>query len=474
MDIRREIANRRLERINKEGYGLSAIIPEEREFPLVDFSKGPFVICEVKRGSPSKGGFAKGLDAISQAKHYQDSGVKHVSVLTEEDRFLGSLNDLMEIKRNCKNIAVLRKDFLLDREDVKTSYLCGADAFLLITSLLDKETLYDLYNYGVSLGMTPLVELHDREDVEKVRDLKPSLTGINSRNLKTFEIDPLRPLKIRSYIDWECNVIYESGVSNPSDGLFVRDAGFSGLLVGEWAVKDKKLASNLVELYKGKGVYNAWELLYKNYSESCPFVKVCGITNRGDAEFVQELGADMLGFILADSPRKVEPEFVRSLKDIDILKVGVVVLKEGETLPTEYLSLIEEGFLDFIQFHGFETPELCRSYDIPYYKALRVKDESVLEELDRYKPVSLVDAFCEHEMGGTGKQIDGILVKAVKNSGNLWLAGGLNPDNIGEIVEDFRPELIDVSSGVEQSPGIKDRDKLIKYFETLRSLNEEV
>lgn len=470
MDIRREIADRRLERIKDEGYGLSATIPEEREFPIVNFAEGPHVICEVKRGSPSKGGFAKTLDAKNQAKHYEDAGVRHISVLTEEDRFLGSLNDLMDIKRECKSAAILRKDFLLDREDVKVSYLCGADAFLLITSLLDKDTLYDMYHYGISLGMTPLVELHDRDDVDKVRDLKPFLTGINSRNLKTFEIDPLRPLKIRSYIDWDCKVIYESGVKTESDGIFVRDAGFSGLLVGEWAVKTKGLASDLVQLYKGVPGRNSWEELFKNYSADKPFVKVCGITRREDAQVVAESGADLMGFILAKSPREVDLDLIRSLKDIDILKVGVVVLNENEKLPEDIITMVEEGYLDFIQFHGNEDSESCSSYNIPYYKALRVKDSSSLKTMDNYR-VTLLDAFSEGAMGGTGKQIDKELVEEAKGRGNLWLAGGLNPDNLEEIYRAFKPELIDFSSGVESSPGVKDHEKLNNMFEVI---NEKI
>lgn len=469
MDIRQEIADKRLLRIESEGYGLSVNIPLERSFPLNDFSKGPFVICEVKRGSPSKGLFAKGLNAVDQAELYQKSGVNHVSVLTEEDRFYGSLQDIMDIKTKCPTLPVLRKDFLLDLKDVETSYLCGADAFLLITSLLSKNDLISMYNLGIKLGMTPLVEIHDKNDVEKLRDLKPKLVGINSRNLKTFVIDPLRPLKIRSYIDWDCDVIYESGIKSKHDAEFVRDSGFSGVLVGEWAVKIDNLANELVSVFKSNKILSPWEKLFNRYSSKRPFVKICGLTNLDDVCLAKELGADMLGFILAPSPRKVDIDFIKSIIDVKgVLKVGVVVLKQDEVLQEDIKLLIKNNFLDFIQFHGDETYEQCLNSGVPFYKALSIKGSESINSMCNYGPVSLIDSFSKNERGGSGKVINKKFTILARENENLWLAGGLNPDNIKNIVREFSPELIDVSSGLESSPGIKDEEKMRKFFKELK------
>jgi len=468
MDIRKEIAINRAKRIKSEGYGLSVVVPKKREFPLNNFNQGPWVICEVKRGSPSKGKFAEGLNAIEQASIYQKSGVKHVSVLTEEDRFYGSLKDLMDIKRNCPELSVLRKDFLLDDDDIKTSYLCGADGFLLIASLLEKEDLYRMYKIGIELGMTPLVELHDEEDVKKVLDLKPQLVGINSRNLKDFTIDPLRPLKIRSYITWECSVIYESGIKTRNDAEFAHDCDFSGVLVGEWAVKKKGLANELIQVFKSGKKVSPWNKLFKKYNDSKPFIKICGITNRDDAILAKDLGADMLGFILADSPRRVTVDFIKSIKDIDgPLKVGVVVFNDKEPFPKEYTELIKSGYLDFIQFHGDESPEYCNNTCVPYYKAFRIKDQDSFKDTGKYSLVDLVDSFSSESYGGSGKLINKDYTLIARKNSNLWLAGGLNPENIKEIYKEFKPELVDVSSGVELKPGIKIHDKMRKFFEEL-------
>lgn len=469
MDIRKEIYDKRALRIETEGYGLSVEVPKDRTVPLINFMSEPFIICEVKRGSPSKGKFASGLNAADQAGHYYNSGVKHVSVLTEEDRFFGSLQDLIDIKSNYPKLSVLRKDFLKDIRDVEVSYLCGADAILLIASLLEKDTLVSMYNKAKELGMTALVELHDKDDADKVRDVKPELTGINSRNLKNFTIDPLRPLKIRSYIDWDTKVIYESGIKTPSNGEFARDCGFAGVLVGEHAVKDKTLAKDLVELYNKERQFSPWERLFKNYKSDSPFIKICGITNREDFEKSVELGADLTGFILADSPRKVDTNFIKSLGvDKKVLKVGVVVLKDGEDLNPEIVNLVKDGYLDFIQFHGDETPEKCEDYGVPYYKAHRIKDEKSLELLGNFGPVDLIDSFSSEAYGGTGKTIDKGLTRLASEKGNLWLAGGLNPDNIKDIVKEFKPDLVDVSSGIEKEPGKKDHVKLEKYMMELK------
>lgn len=469
MDIRREIANKRAARIKEEGYGLSIEIPTKRKFPIVDFFVEPFIICEVKRASPSKGKFAKELNAVRQATHYQKSGIKHISVLTEEDRFSGSLKDLMDIKSSCPGIAVLRKDFLLDLEDIKTSFLCGADAFLLIASLLNKELLESMYTYGEELGMTPLVEVHDFADVQKVRDLKPKLTGINSRNLKTFKIDPLRPLKIRSYIDWPTHVIYESGIKSVEDGIFARDNGFSGILVGEWVVKNESLAGDLARIYAQGRSYSPWQKLFTKYSDKRPFIKVCGITNREDALLASELGADLLGFILAPSPRRVEEDFIKSLKDIsDPLKVGVVVLKPGEGLPKSVKNLVNKGYLDFIQYHGDESPRQCAAGAVPYFKALRIRNLNSMENMGTYSKADLLDSYSKSVNGGTGKRISKNIIKEAAKSPNLWLAGGLNPENITEIIKKYSPGLIDVSSGIESYPGKKDEVKMRKYFRELK------
>ncbi|MFW6261108.1 MAG: bifunctional indole-3-glycerol phosphate synthase/phosphoribosylanthranilate isomerase, partial [Spirochaetota bacterium] len=130
--IRDEIVARRRARISAEGHALGADVPAERIAPLVRFLRAPRLVCEIKRKSPSRGAIDAGLDPVELAGRYVSRGVRSVSVLTEEDFFAGSLADLMAVKRAHPNLAVLRKDFLVDEEDVEVSYRAGADAVLLI------------------------------------------------------------------------------------------------------------------------------------------------------------------------------------------------------------------------------------------------------------------------------------------------------------------------------------------------------
>ena len=481
-DIRAEIAERRSVDIEKFGAAQGLNLPAERAVPVVPFLREPGVICEVKRCSPSVKNIDKGLDPVALASKYAASGIKSISVLTEQNYFSGSLKDLMDIKSKLSDTAVLRKDFLLTEEDVEISYRAGADAFLLIASLLDADRLRAMYELGVKLGMTPLVELHSRDDIAKAADFKPGLVGINSRDLKIFKIKPLQPLKIRSLIDWECRIVYESGIKTGYDIDFVRGAGFDAVLVGEAAVRDSAFAGQLSSAFGAEGSarsehrpdgrFEFWRSLYRRFrlyvnEPVRPLVKICGITNHDDLGKVISLGADAAGFILAESPRRVEPSFIESCRDFDILKIGVVVLKEGQPLPDEIAALLESGALDAIQFHGNELPAEYLKW--PGYKALRIKSaEDAASAETTAGPAVLIDAFSATAGGGTGKRIAPELIAAVAAQQTLWLAGGINPGNVFSIIREFGPELIDISSGVESAPGVKDHEKLDALFKEIK------
>ncbi len=467
-DIRAEIAARRAEDIKQKGAAQGIKIPSERILPLVPFLQQPGVICEVKRRSPSVDNINTGLDPVAQARNYVSAGIKSISVLTEQNYFSGSLDDLIKIKTALPQTAILRKDFLISEEDVEISYKAGADAFLLIASLLDSEKLRSMYELGLKLGMTPVVELHSSDDIKKAAGFRPDLVGINSRDLKSFTIKPLQPLKIRTMINWDCRIIYESGIKTEYDIDFVEGSGFNAVLVGEAVVRDASFAEKLAAAFtSGRSSddfrFKFWRKLYSRVRTGAPLVKICGITNHDDLEAVISLGGDVAGFILAESPRKVEPEFIESCRSYDILKVGVVVLDREELLPGEIVALLKSGALDAVQFHGNELPSEYLKW--PGYKAVRIKDADSVDEAGSLPgPAVLIDAFSRDAHGGTGKRIETELVRKVAKQQSLWLAGGLNPGNIYDIINGFSPELIDISSGVESAPGIKDHFKMIRLL----------
>ena len=475
---------------------LGSRVPQERAAPLVTFLGDPPLICEVKRRSPSRGNINAGLDPVELAGRYLANGARSISILTEEDYFHGTLDDLMAVKRAYPQCAVLRKDFLVDREDIDVSYRAGADAVLLIAAALSATGLRQLMLAARELGMTALVELHDLDDVNKVRDLAPGVVGINARNLSTFAVDLLAPLRLRRLIDWEHQAVFESGIVTREDARLVAQAGFNAILVGEAVVREPGriplIAAGLRDPRAGVQTVHPtadfWRRLAQRTApanetspggtESLgatrnpgrrPLVKICGITNREDAARAVELGADLLGFVFAHSPRRADPELVKSLGDLDVLKVAVVVTGgEHGPLPETVASLLAGGFVDAVQFHGDESPEQCAAWATPYYRALRLSEPDDAAMIRSYGcPRVLVDARSAHAYGGTGKQLAPDLVRAAAANGPLWLAGGLNEKNIAGVVRDYRPELVDASTGLEASPGRKDHQRLERFFKEL-------
>ena len=206
----------------------------------------PLLICEIKRRSPSRGAIAPGLDAVEQARRYAAAGVRAVSVLTEPDHFGGALADLIAVKAACPHLSVLRKDFLLDERDLEVSHRAGADAVLLLAACLSADELGRLYRHALALGMTPLVEVHDAADLARARAVRPLLTGINSRDLTTFEVDTTLPARLRPAVDWPTTLLFESGIHCAEDAAFARAAGFDGVLVGEAVVRRPELVAELL------------------------------------------------------------------------------------------------------------------------------------------------------------------------------------------------------------------------------------
>ena len=194
-------------------------------------------------------------------------------------------------------------------------------------------------------------------------------------------------------------------------------------------------------------------------------VKICGITNLADALGAVEAGADLLGFIFCEtSPRHVTvavaAEIAQQLPS-HIVKVGVFVNAPDELV----LEAISACGLNMLQFHGEEKPEDCTKFGVMSIKAFRVRDAQSLEALHDYPTDAwLLDTFAERQAGGTGRTFDwDLAVRAQRFGKPIFLAGGLDPANVIEAVRRVRPFAVDVSSGVEASPGKKDPAK-VKVF----------
>ncbi len=195
--------------------------------------QGPVsVIAEVKRASPSKGDLGDIPDPAALAQIYEQGGAAMISVLTEEDRFKGSLDDLKAV-RQAVDIPVLRKDFIVTPYQVHEARAYGADAVLLIVAALEQNVLVSLIERVRSLGMTPLVEAHSRLEVFQALEAGADLIGVNARNLKDLTVDRGTVVQTLDAIPADVVAVAESGVRSEHDVLDYALAGADAVLVGE-------------------------------------------------------------------------------------------------------------------------------------------------------------------------------------------------------------------------------------------------
>jgi len=198
-------------------------------------------------------------------------------------------------------------------------------------------------------------------------------------------------------------------------------------------------------------------------------VKICGITNAKDAEMAVEAGADALGFIfVAGTPRYIDPDAAREIvKDLPPLVSPVGVFADH---PIEEIErVIDRCGFRTVQLHGSEAPEYCRRLAVSVIKTFRVRSGGPPPPFEAYRVHAfLLDTFVEGKLGGTGKTFPLEVVSSAKGFGRVIIAGGLNPENVAQVIREVHPYAVDVSSGVESKPGRKDPQKLRDFIACVR------
>jgi indole-3-glycerol phosphate synthase len=200
------------------------------------------IIAEVKRASPSRGDLAAIPDPAAQARKYELGGASAISVLTEQRRFKGSLDDLRAV-RQAVDVPVLRKDFIATLYQVMEARAAGADIVLLIVAALEQKTLTDLHGLVIELGMTPLVEAHSADELARAADLGAELIGVNARDLTTFDLDRDLFGRLVDAFPADAIKVAESAVLTPADVAHYRAAGADAVLVGEALVTGDPVAT---------------------------------------------------------------------------------------------------------------------------------------------------------------------------------------------------------------------------------------
>ena len=224
------------------------IRPGSHRFRQALLRDGVNIIAEFKRRSPSKGAIRADADLNQIVKSYEAGGAVAISVLTEEDYFSGSLDDLRQVKKFV-DLPVLRKDFVVDEYQVYESAAARADAVLLIVAALDDERLVRLRRLiEDDLGMDALIEVHTRDEMQRAVACGANVIGVNNRNLHTFEVSLDTSLSLANDAPAGTALISESGLKNPTDLARLRNAGYRGFLIGESLMRSENPEAALRDL----------------------------------------------------------------------------------------------------------------------------------------------------------------------------------------------------------------------------------
>jgi len=379
---------------------------------LSDALSGPGLaaIAEFKRRSPSMGDIRPDARIEEVVPAYAGNGANAISVLVDE-RFAGSIDDL-RAARAVTAVPLLAKGFFSTEEHLRQLREAGADAALLILRDLDDATTAALMRYAESIGLDTVVEAHDDDELERAHRLGARIVGVNARDLSTFRIDRATQLDLVARAKADV-VVAESAIHSRAQGAAAELAGADAVLVGTSLMQAPDPGAKLRELI------------------SRPLVKVCGLTREEDVAVAAEAGADLAGFVLAESPRRADAPL--PVPDT-MLSVGVFV---GEA---------QEVGTDLTQLYASENGHRARD------GVLFRQDEQVATVVD----LPWLEDDPAH------------LERAASFEGRVLLAGGLSPENVAEAIEAVRPWAVDASRSFEASPGIKDHDRVRAFVEAAR------
>jgi indole-3-glycerol phosphate synthase / phosphoribosylanthranilate isomerase len=368
-------------------------------------------IAEVKRRSPSAGDLLPDADPGRLAAGFEGAGAAAVSVLVDA-RFGGSLTDLRAARASA-SLPLLAKGFFRREEELVAVREAGADAALLILRELDDGAASRLMARAEALGMDSLVEVHDAAELGRAVALGATTIGVNARDLGSFRVDLQAAIDLVAAAPGDRLLVAESGILRRAHAALAEAAGADAILVGTVLMRAAEPAAALRELL------------------ARPLVKVCGLTRHEDVAAAEEAGADLAGFVLARSPRRVaEPLPVPD----GMLSVAILV------------GARREAGTDLVQVY-------------PQQNGHRGRDGVVLRG-DRVVAAVPDLPWLEEDPGH--------LDRAASKGGRVMLAGGLSPENVREAIRRVRPWAVDASRSLESTPGIKDAERIRAFVRGAR------
>ena len=199
-------------------------------------NKTEAIIAEIKKASPSAGIISDNFDPVLKSKEYESFGASALSILTEEDYFLGNIQYLIDVKATT-SLPILRKDFIVDEYQIYESKLIGADCILLIASILNDEELKNFSEIAERLKLDYIIEVHDVEELQRVKHFSNAIIGVNNRNLKTFDVDINNSVELKNFFEGENIFIAESGIKSKKDIEYLQQHNINVFLIGESLMK---------------------------------------------------------------------------------------------------------------------------------------------------------------------------------------------------------------------------------------------
>ena len=433
------------------------------------------IIAEFKRRSPSAGTIRGDLSATDVAKRYERGGACAISVLTDEQYFGGSIADLGAIRART-DLPLLRKDFIIDKIQIYEAAAAGADAVLLIAGALDDVALAKLRATAEDeLGLDALVEVHTSEELRRAVRAGARIIGVNNRDLRTFRTSLETSERLIAEAPPDRIMISESGLKGASDLRRLQTLGFRGFLIGEALMRASDPEAALRDFIASAEFPTAHSAVATADASKGIQIKICGVTNSDDARACVELGADMIGFnFYPKSPRYIEPMVVRRIVDAlpaRTCAIGIFVDQD----PLEIRKVAKTAGIRCVQLHGHATPESCSELALEFrvIRALSTDTRFEPEHAAAFPNCDvLIDAYDPELRGGTGHTCDWSAARsATRYTGFLILSGGLNAENVGSAITAVMPDAVDVCSGIESAPGVKDHRALKQFIGSVRAVS---
>lgn len=418
----------------------------------------PHLIAEIKPASPITGRILpERIPVGSLAAAFESFGACALSVLTDEEFFKGSFENLSLARSTTAHTPLLCKDFILSGKQIRKARACGADSFLLIAKILSVSTLRNLLAEGRKYNMEAMVEISDEEDLEKVLQTDAKIVGINNRDLRDFSVQISHTFLLAKKLPQQTIVVSLSGFTG-ADIRLVKERA-NAVLVGTGIGKE-------LQDYQMPWKQKVKEVMCR-FSHPSPLIKLCGVRTIEDYDFAESSGISLLGINCVPSSHRNITESVLNVLSTK-KKRGTKLVGVFYNQPRELVekASLHYGF-DFVQLSGKESPQDFLNFPIPLIKGISyVNRESFIEHMEEWKGIADVFLFDGKTPGAgemwNGKEVEDILYSLKKP---YLIAGGIKPENAKEIFQKFGADGVDAASGVENAEKTSwEREKIQKML----------